>query len=632
MKEIRRETNEEIRQYGKLFESFKDDVCTVCGYKLEGLHEDDSTLLAVAKHHLISQKCREELKITKEYLEEFIKGEQRKEEIRNEGEETKEYRKKFIFNEKEIYRRALFPFLKLKEGIYGFGVMLPYWEERKDERGEITSTEQRWRPVVVSSDSKLHEINNAFRRKHRIDVGNVPTPTDYPRRWAVGSIGDFLDGKGRNANLRKLFLKIRETYEKHYATRERMWYDIHALWDIGTYFILLFTHYPFIELRGVRGSAKSRLLTISRLFTFNATEEMTNPSEATLYRLTEEQRPSKYVDEAEKLYKTVKGKVESDSRAELLNASFSRNGAVPRQEKDQFGRFYTKMYHVYSPLMIASINGLQGATEDRAILHVSVKSDDKDTRGDVIIDDESPAYQEIRNELYITALLSAERIEKEYMGFENTTKLRARDFAQVWKPILALAKAIEKDGEEGLLKRTLDFAEKLTEIKKLDSIGEGSFEYNVLEAAFNSINDVEGWLSLGRMGEYWKEKHGVDRIPGSRTFSIHLDRMGLKELKEHGRDGNGYSICKKDFVEIISPICPHLFSSILSSQSSHVHTQTKGSQESVKIGEHGEARKRLCEDGDSREAKMDGVEEIHPEEICVKQRKDFSSPSQPEEP
>ena len=116
-------------------------------------------------------------------------------------------------------------------------------------------------------------------------------------------------------------MRIKEIYEKYLYYNNKTWYAIHALWDMGTYFFLLLKAYPLLELRGIRGSAKTKTMGISSSITFNATDIMINPSESALFRETNEKRPTKYIDEAEKLFKVEKGKVIPDTRAELINSS-----------------------------------------------------------------------------------------------------------------------------------------------------------------------------------------------------------------------------------------------------------------------------------------------------------------------
>ncbi|MBU0460776.1 MAG: hypothetical protein KJ771_08290, partial [Nanoarchaeota archaeon] len=238
------------------------------------------------------------------------------------------------------------------------------------------------------------------------------------------------------------------------------WYSIHTLWDIGTYFYSLFVYYPLFELRGLKATGKTKIMSISRQFTFNATEEMTNPSEATLFRITHEQRPTKYVDEAEKLYTVYKGKVEADPRAELINSGYKYTGTVPRQEK-MGNKYLTIYYKTYSPTMIGSINGLYGATEDRAIVHVTVKPLGKDKRGSIEPNDKNGKWQEIRDELYLFSLQNWKLIKAKYDDFQLKTKLTNRDL-WLWKPLFVLANMVEPK----LFEEIKTFAESLNDIKK----------------------------------------------------------------------------------------------------------------------------------------------------------------------
>jgi hypothetical protein len=481
----------------------------------------------------------------KKFLVEWAKEKEKKK-------ETTKLMDKFIFDESKVIKKAHFPFPEFNK-IKCFGVFLPKEYEINDKNGKFLRYKQKSSPVLIGSDRKIYEISEQFEEKYLVSINEIPNGDVYPKRWGLNSIKRFLEDKDYVVNPEDILKKIKKIYEDNIYFTNKNWYSIHALWDMGTYFYSLFKYYPLLELRGLKRTGKTKIMTTSRQFTFNATEEMTNPSEATLFRLTHEQRPTKYIDEAEKLYTTIRGKAEPDARAELINSGYKYTGNVPRQEK-QGNKFATIYYKTYSPTMIGSINGLYGATEDRAIIHVTVKPTKNDKRGEKELSENNPLLPEIRNELYVFALQNWKEILKTYDEFNTKfeTELSDRDF-WLWKPILTLAYFID----DKLFDEILEFAEKLTNIKIIDNFTEGSTEYEILRFTYDLLKLGHSPIYLSSISEKWNNEFK----PNNKTIATHLDRMGFMEFKTRMRDGTAYNIHKEYFEIILSTICPKMLDS-----------------------------------------------------------------------
>jgi len=462
---------------------------------------------------------------------------------------------KFIFDKDKILRKKQFVFCKLDDSPnYSYGIFLPKEKEVYDKKGDYLGTEQVEAPVLITSKRELIEISKEFEKKYRIRFECIPS--SYKLRWDLDSIEDYLHGKAKSPTAKEMFERFEVDYKKYLYFKNETWHAVHALWDLGTYFFLLFKKFPLMELRGWKGTGKNKIMAVSRLHTLNATEEMTNPSEATLFRETHEQRPTKYLDEAEKLFKIVNGKIEADDRVQLINASFQHTGRVPRQEKDQHGKFCTVWFNTYSPGMLASINGLYGATEDRAIIHITTRPKEGDTHADLWPEEDDPAHQVTRDMAYLFALQNAAEIEKMTSSVSlNATDLKDRD-RDIWFPVLVLAKFISEE----LYTRILLFAEKQSSIKKLEGISEGSFEYKILEATKELLekNPTSGFVLIQDITLHSAFR---ERPPASKTIAGILDKFGFREFKTHRRNGYGYEVTTTTFNEIIAPICPSLFPS-----------------------------------------------------------------------
>lgn len=495
--------------------------------------------------------------------------------------------KTFLFNENEIIQKRIFPSLVLKKGkenIFGFGILLPRNEDIKNKNNEIIGTKQVWRPVIITSNRRGLVISEWFRKEYKIDFEAIPF--DMKLRWSLSDIKDFTNSKYVDKiDGYDLFKKIKQEYEHYLYFRNDIWYSVNALWDLGTYLHQLFSAFPLKEERGLAGSAKSKTMVVSSYITLNATEIMTNPSESTLFRLTEEIRPTKYIDEAEKLFKFTKEGMEADNRVELINASYTRNGVVPRQEK--IGNSYTtKWYHVYSPTRIASINGLYGATESRAITQIHSKNPDKDNRGERDPEDdfEHKKWKDIRNLCYRWALTNWQEVHNAYHVFVNETKLKKRDF-QIWKPLLVIASVLDKDT---LFKEIVEFAEKLSEQRKDDILSEGTLDYKYL----NCINKLFGQISSNKIyiddiRLKFKIIYPHDDLPKSnKSISSRIDKLGFKELRGRDNQKSYYEINKSIFDEIISPITNDFSTQSPQSPLSKVNSNKKSGKEVVKSVEY----------------------------------------------
>lgn len=474
--------------------------------------------------------------------------------------------KYLVFDEKKVWRNASFVFHKIDDDQIGIGIMMPKEKEVRDEKGNVEYTDQEIKPFVVTSGRRIIPASNKYQRDFKIKINRIP---DYmKRRWSLESIKIFLDGKNPEIQhgFKEVFDLMCYEYDKYISVQNKIWHKINVLWDMGTYFFFLFDYFPISEKRGIKGSGKTKRMKISRLFTWNATPIWVNPSASTLFRETDEIRPTKYIDEAEKIWRyDFKNKdVVSDDRAELLNASFQKGSTVPRQEPVGRNKWKTVHFNAYSPAMIGSIYGLRGATEDRAIIEICVKNSVKDERGELEPNESDYFYQEIRDSLYLLLLNNWKKVEKEYNSFKNETKLKSRDY-NIWKPLLVIAKFISKE----LYEEIKDYAEKSTEIKKDDSIDNHSLDYKLLNAAYSCLVNNDGWFSYSQISQ----KMGED-IHGN-VICSKLDKYGLKEYRHRTNSERGYRIKLSQFVELISQSYPNIDFLSQSSQLSQLYTINK---------------------------------------------------------
>ena len=497
-------------------------------------------------------------------------------------EESKRVASKFILDPDKVYKISTFTWCKLNNEKMAIGVLLPKEDDIKDSKGRYIGKKQILAPALITSSFEIIEVINDFIPQYRVRFEAIPGQLEI--RWGLNNIKEYLEGKAPQIQKDDVINQIKSLYEKFLFFHHKEWYLIHSLWDIGTYFFQLFDAYPIMELRGLKGAAKTKIMKVSSRVTFNGSPIMTNPSESTLFRETHEKRQTKYIDEAEKLFTFIKGQMISSPQVEVINASYSKGGYVPRVEKIN-GKFVTIYFGTYSPTMVGSINGLYGATEDRALIHITVKAPSNDLRGNLEPSEDSEDWQSIRNYLYLFCLQNWADIERGYKDLKNTTKkLRNRDF-QIWKPILALARFFSEE----MYNEVLRFAEKSTEDKGFSNITEGSLDAWLIEKVgslldkSNPNNEIEILSKSIRVGL----PDGMNASP--KTISKKMDSFGFDGCKVHTRDGNGWKISYSLFESRILPIYPSLASQVSQDEGNRLIIVNDGEElvNNVNVGREG---------------------------------------------
>lgn len=456
-------------------------------------------------------------------------------------EKIKELLKPYIFNEAEVLKEVPFTqFRSEKTDRFCMGLLHP--RRYIDEKGE----RQEFQPIIITSgdDGKVPLIIEA--RKEEIQTLGVKLetiPGRLPKRYSLVAISKWLYQKAPEIDGKEVFHKIRETYEEFlYFAPD--WYRVHAFWDISTYFFSLFPAFPYFELRGVKGAAKTKVMRVSGCFSFNASRIMTSPTEAALFRTVHDQRPTLYLDECENFFQERKGKIEPDSRIQVINSGYTRDGLVPRVEQIK-QKWVTQYYSTYCPKMLASIEGLQGATESRAIVHIMTRAPDDDPRGEKEINTSSEKYRKIRDELLFFSLQNWRKVLEAYEELDaKATGLKKRN-SQLWRPLLAVAKVIDEDEYQELRK----VAQNQQDIGQASEVSDDSWEYAMIERMIYRLERGETKILLTDLADAVP----AEKKPHSKTVRRIIDRLGFRDHYRHFSDGWGYEIFSLFHLKSIIP-------------------------------------------------------------------------------
>jgi len=154
---------------------------------------------------------------------------------------------------------------------------------------------------------------------------------------------------------------------KEYLDMKEEYYNITALWIIGTYFHNSFPSYPYLFFNAMKGSGKSR--TINLITTLAKDGSVQNSmTEAVLFRT----KGTLAIDEFEGVSR--KG---SENLRELLNSAYKKGTTVKRMKKvktEKGTEMAVEEFEVYRPIVLANIWGMENVLGDRCITLVLERS------------------------------------------------------------------------------------------------------------------------------------------------------------------------------------------------------------------------------------------------------------------
>jgi len=461
----------------------------------------------------------------------------------------------FILDENEEWKTKNFTFDTFEDGRLFIGTFL----KRKVDNlkgGVRVGTKQKTFPVLIASDGEIIDVESTnFGEQYNIQFDTIPTPSsEMMSKWRLSHIGSFTEGKVDRVDKEELFKEIKEQFNQYLHFQNEGWYNIHTLWAMGTYFFQLFQYFPIFELRGISGTAKSKIMDISRFVSFNSSPLLVNPSASSIFRDTHELRYTKYVDEAERLFSNT----EQEGIIELLNSSYMKGSVVSRVETID-KKFKTKNFQTYSPSMIASIKGLQGATEDRALIQITTRNPDRDNRGERIPNENEEIWSNLRNKSYLFQFQNHKEIKELYLKLreEGVEGLKKRQF-HIWLPLLTLAKYID----ETLYKLVLEFAQKQTEMKLDSFVSEGTLDHRILKKVKSLLWESKDEEIVVLNKEIIEEFKTDDKKKFPITITRIFNKFGFRDFLVHTKQGNGWRLSKQTFQDILSPVCPSLFTDL----------------------------------------------------------------------
>jgi len=158
---------------------------------------------------------------------------------------------------------------------------------------------------------------------------------------------------------------------KEYLDLREEYYNIIALWIIGTYFHDKFPSFPYLYFNAMKGSGKTRTINLITCLSKEGSVQ-NSMTEAVLFRT----KGTLAIDEFEGISK--KG---SENLRELLNSAYKKGVKVKRmrQQKTEEGTVQVvEEFDVYRPIVLANIWGMENVLADRCISVILEKSSRKE--------------------------------------------------------------------------------------------------------------------------------------------------------------------------------------------------------------------------------------------------------------
>jgi hypothetical protein len=171
---------------------------------------------------------------------------------------------------------------------------------------------------------------------------------------------NILNFQNEPKTLKDFFELLKSIVKDWIEFNDDMYYDIVALWILGTWFHEKFVTYPYLFVNAMKASGKSRLLHLISILARKG-YMVGSMTEAVLFRLPALTKVTLCIDEAE----NISGR-EKIALRELLNSGYKRGLMVMRCKKVAEQQVIEK-FEVFTPVVLANIWGLDDVLEDRCI-------------------------------------------------------------------------------------------------------------------------------------------------------------------------------------------------------------------------------------------------------------------------
>jgi hypothetical protein len=391
---------------------------------------------------------------------------------------------------------------------------------------------------IISSDKKIIKFSGAAEVGLRLTTMELDT-----FGFSSTGINKFLYDETYETP-KDIFETIRRYIERYIFLKKKETYSLLALWVMGTYLYKLFRYYPYIHLNAEKGSGKTMLMEVMAPICFNG-QISANSTEAVIFRDIQNNSPTMFLDELEKMSKEDKEKFAGIMA--VLKTGFSKNGLVKRcdgKNKDKIRAFTT-----YAPKMFAGIKDLDDVLSDRTIkikMYRKLNNELFERYTETIATEEEQNY--IRNTLYTFGLKYAHKISALYNEPDYDNELcgllsnREQD---MWLPIITIAQFIDKENNTNIVNEMMEYSKSYLADKKATDYSE-----NDTVKILNIINQFipshapettkENYIyyKTDTLFDYFKQQDEYQWLESKTWLTRQLKKLEIRTENYHSKDCN----------------------------------------------------------------------------------------------
>jgi len=426
------------------------------------------------------------------------------------------------------------------------------------------------KPCVITSDKQLYLVNIDYlppvppQKKPTMlvideirDKFGLPylspfdeNAVDY--KWLNSGIRKYFEGTAKSRKLEEIFNEIVEINKKHVYHYDERDHTLCAVYIIATYCFTLFDHMARINIHGLTSSGKSTQCKIFKRLTFNAMW-VSKSTDSNLFRSTESTSGTVIIDNFDHLGDDLK-----KATFQFVETGFDSEGTYRLTERDGIG-FKTKKFSIFCPLIINSVSAFEDedAVNNRCVLIRLEKTNKKMER----INRKIKHWENLRNELRYFMLDNWEAIQKTYHE-HRTEKLIGRD-SDIWLPLLAIAKTINQDCYDILLKlakdkieesKSLGFTEELNRLIVsliLEQIGKGkTINLKLHDLATEMAFSYEGVDREDERGSAYVKRRNKYYMKCLKSFLTTIPSIWKKENITRRQNYEHLIVFKQDILKV----------------------------------------------------------------------------------
>jgi len=393
-------------------------------------------------------------------------------------------------------------------------------------------------------------------KKNKEDVFSgsfIQKPIDLNDTCADFDLRDY-------ANELKEYFEDIKSILKEYIEMNEDYYDIIALWILGTYLHKEFETFPYLFINAMRGSGKTRILKLIKELSYDGLM-LLSPTEAVLFRTT----GTLCIDEFEGI-----GRRDRNALRELLNAGYKKGLQVLRMKKKKTKDGEEQVvdsFEPYRPIVMANIWGMEEVLADRCITLVLEKSDNKNITRLIENFSTHPIIKKIKGlcelRCSLCSVVMHKNIYREWNEYVkettsytyntyntyttqttlqhlfdkiNNTNIDGRNL-ELYFPLFLIAWFID----EKVLDNILRISKKIISEKKIDDITESK---DVLLFSFSSKQNGD-WFKVKELTNMFRNFIGDDEPDDERWLNTKWMGRALKRLnlvKEKRRVSEGIEV------------------------------------------------------------------------------------------